>query len=515
MSTTTASLSTSEVNGGISRSGRIRKKTAKMMEMEETDITAPPVTQNTRQTSNTKKKPFSSASVTPMKIKITIGGNEVTDNGTANHFHSLTNGGSTAEQVAEEEVSVFDDFQCEEVLRDDGEALQDKETVNNHLLMQSPVKTSNTSTESPSCQPSLKMKFNLSKGIAEMQTSSHKTAKTVSSPVVLQSVTQSVPTQTLSPPTKKARLLQSVPTQVKDPEPESEANKLFKQIAAGVLTPSTVKKTPAIMLSYDNLPSMPVSGYNSTTAATTSTEAKSDKPKKSSSSPKRPFVTGYTLWSRENRPKVQMTFPEMDFPTVSKKLGEIWQTISKQEKYQWKLKADKLKQSPGFVARKEQYSENKNGVIPAVKTPLTVGPKVVRSGDAGKATFKKTKRTTELYDDPAAAFPFIPHGTVRQTDGLSPLDVGSHLKLIGDTLSSMGRKMQLGQYPLGSGDAVNGEVSKRSEAKRSDLTSLLDGTLCAVSSLLTLTTRHPMLDGCPQEIHNRILDNLSYIMPGI
>jgi hypothetical protein len=50
-----------------------------------------------------------------------------------------------------------------------------------------------------------------------------------------------------------------------------------------------------------------------------------------------------------------MTFPEMDFPTVSKKLGEIWATISKQEKHQWKLKADKAKQTSEFLARREEF----------------------------------------------------------------------------------------------------------------------------------------------------------------
>jgi hypothetical protein len=164
----------------------------------------------------------------------------------------------------------------------------------------------------------------------------------------------------------------------------------------------------------------------------------------------------------------------------------------------------------------------KNGVktISTLKTPVsTTGPKIVRSGVDPIKLIRplkrmKMKKTSQALDDPAAAFPFIPHGTVRQTDGLSPLDVGSHLKLIGETLSSMGRKMQLGEFAPPSEDTVDGENSKRL-AKRSDLTSLLDGTLCAVSSLLTLTTRHPLMDGCPRETHNRILDNLSYIMPGI
>ena len=501
MSITSAST---EVNGGVSRSGRVRKKSAKMMEMEEVDHSVLTSNHSVRGTpSSSKKRSLSSSSVTmhsPTKLKITIGGNEVTDNGNGmsdnDHYqHHLSNGqDSRDEEVEEEPVPLLDDYQCEEIA-------EEEVTTNNNnsgQLSHQPtsVLTSTAQRESPS-HPSLKIKFNVSKGTTSM-TPEKTTAVVTPSP------------STQQPPTKKARLLQS--TQPKQtPEPESEANKLFKQIEAGVFTPNVTaaKKVAPTILSFDSLPSI-TSPVNSTPASSFSKTGKDGKPvKKSSSSPKKPFVTGYTLWSRENRPKVQQNYPEMDFPTVSKKLGEIWQTLSKQEKYQWKIKADKLKQSPGFIARAEQFGK----LSESTPKSSSIAKTIHSGGDGVKGFVKRTKKSPGLdFDDASANFPFIPHGTVRQGDGLAPLDVGSHLKILGETLSSMGRRMQLGQFPLGSGDA---STDCKRIANRSDLTALLDGTLCAVSSLLTLTTRHEKLDGCPRETHQKILDNLSYIMPGI
>jgi high mobility group protein 2-like 1 len=293
------------------------------------------------------------------------------------------------------------------------------------------------------------MKLNVSKGTAELETSSSSLTPT---------------------PVKKAKTKSNRYTQ-QEGEGETEANKLFKQIEAGILTPMkpfTKKNSTATTFNHSAVDvDFSASTFNSTTAKTKSTGEKGKKkspPVPTGPKEKKPFITGYGLWSKEMRPKIQAQHPELDFPTISKKLGEMWNTqISKNEKHQWKLKADKMK------AENEQRRA----------TVISTGPQAVKA--VGK-----------LASTPNIHLPRV--------ERMTPVDVACHLKILGESLSSLGKRMT---------------EQKDQVTDRRSLNPLFDGLLCSLSSLATLTALDPRLDGCPRETHLDTLDNIAFIMPGI
>jgi high mobility group protein 2-like 1 len=44
---------------------------------------------------------------------------------------------------------------------------------------------------------------------------------------------------------------------------------------------------------------------------------------------------------------------------------------------------------------------------------------------------------------------------------------------------------------------------------------LFDSLLCVLGTLMCMTTKVPELNGCPEEIHAKTLNNIAYIMPGV
>ena len=44
---------------------------------------------------------------------------------------------------------------------------------------------------------------------------------------------------------------------------------------------------------------------------------------------------------------------------------------------------------------------------------------------------------------------------------------------------------------------------------------LLDSLICALGPLMCLTNQVPELNSVPSQIHDKTLDNIAYIMPGI
>ncbi|WAR23131.1 HMGX4-like protein [Mya arenaria] len=84
--------------------------------------------------------------------------------------------------------------------------------------------------------------------------------------------------------------------------------------------------------------------------------------------------------------------------------------------------------------------------------------------------------------------------------GIEPVDVAAHLKIVGESLSIIGMKLQEHRGLI----AVQGSLSV-----------LLDSMLCAVAPLMCLTAVLPETDGLPAETHLKTLDNIAYIMPGL
>ncbi|XP_054168054.1 HMG box-containing protein 4-like [Oppia nitens] len=302
------------------------------------------------------------------------------------------------------------------------------------------------------------------------------------------------------------KLTKTAKTVKKEPETESPANRLFRQITSGV-TPNLNKnkrnnkrtkslpledmtqisfdedfeETSLIIETDDSIIKSKPKPKKSRPSKTTSDNKRSDrKSMKSKNSlddkPKKKVITAYMLWSKEHRSKIQQQCPDLDFADVSRKLGEIWKSMPDKEKVGWKRKAQKL---------------------------VTKGSSIISTGKPKVLTqFSKLNHSTNnslVYNnDDYAGYTSIED--MWQPISTKPIDVSSHLTLLGESLTTIGQRLKEHSGQI----AVSGSLSV-----------LLDSTLCAIGPLLCLTQLDPILDGCPQDIHKKTLDNIAYIMPGI
>ena len=270
---------------------------------------------------------------------------------------------------------------------------------------------------------------------------------------------------------------------------ETPANKLFKQITSGISSESMKKKsktTPAktfVMDNYDEEEDIDESPLRAKKRPSKIVAEKKDEKKNKKVENEKPkkkratVITAYMLWSKENRSKIQQTCPPMDFAGVSRKLGEIWRSLPKNEKTQWKRKAQKLagKGQSALISTGKPIIKNQNKDISTNENPYST-------------SFHSNQNDDDLLSDEPSPI------------GTTPIDVAAHLRLLGESLNIIGQRLKEHSGQI----AVSGSLSV-----------LLDSTLCAIGPLLCLTKLDPNLDGCSSEVHKKTLDNIAYIMPGI
>ena len=113
-----------------------------------------------------------------------------------------------------------------------------------------------------------------------------------------------------------------------------------------------------------------------------------------------------------------------------------------------------------------------------------------------KLVVQPTNRATSQSIKPAV--PVVPYNKIP---GLEPIDAAAHLKLLGESLSIIGQRLNNSKGQI----AVSGSLSV-----------LLDSLLCAMGPLLCLTKQVPELkNAIPQDRLQKTLDNVAYIMPGL
>lgn len=229
------------------------------------------------------------------------------------------------------------------------------------------------------------------------------------------------------------------------------------------------------------------------TPKTKSPEKKSKKSKKAAKddpdkpAKKRRAPTAYMLWCNANRSKVVSENPKLDFAQISRRLGEIWQGLTEKEKMTWKQKAKKAagkgstlirtgKGSSKSVSNAAPAPATSTAPVAVAKSPSTPASKVIKS----------------LIEDMATS-------PVKGL-GIEPVDAAAHLKLLGESLSIIGMRLQEHKGMI----AVQGGLSV-----------LLDSMLCAFSPLMCLTAALPEINGCPRATLSKTLDNIAYIMPGL
>lgn len=408
----------------------------------------------------------------PTKLKITIGGRQV------------TNDEEQSTECIEEEVPLLDSFQCEEVV---------SEEIPEQPQQPEPVV--------PKTVPALRIKLNASKGTAELANDTNSTPG-----VKLKSENGSEKKKRKkSPASAPPKPIAIESNHLNHTSDHFEANDMSNHSDSNQrigMTAASADLIPESNTSFTSPESVDMN--KKSTSRSTSKTAKST----NKSATKRPNITAYTLWCRENRPKVQQLDPSvMDFASASRALGEMWQNLPNNEKLQWKLKADKLKN--GAVLMKETGPPQpdplpKSNNTLSVRTPAASSASttpshphqpVRRIVSSTKASDRKS--AVSPAHAPASNFKIKPR---KEDEPVTPIEVSSHLRLLGESLSQIGRRM----------------YDQRDQATDSrSLTPLLDSTLCALAPLLALTSLDPRMNGCDPVTHSKTLENLSYIMPGI
>ncbi|XP_041358258.1 HMG domain-containing protein 4-like isoform X2 [Gigantopelta aegis] len=201
---------------------------------------------------------------------------------------------------------------------------------------------------------------------------------------------------------------------------------------------------------------------------------------------KRP-PTAYTLYCNANRNKLVADNPGIDFAQISRRLGEMWQLLSKKEKMSWKRKAKKL-------------AGKGSTLISTGKTNKLTSQKISIKAIPSSSTVAVAKPAPQIIHKPGIKVsPEPPFSPVKGL-GIDPIDVAAHLKLLGDSLSLIGTRLREHKGLI----AVQGSMSV-----------LLDSLLCSFAPLLCLTAQLPETNGCSTEIHANTLDNIAYVMPGL
>ncbi|KAG8227417.1 hypothetical protein J437_LFUL000426 [Ladona fulva] len=226
--------------------------------------------------------------------------------------------------------------------------------------------------------------------------------------------------------------------------------------------------------------------------------------------------TAYMLWAKEVRQEILRVNPDMDFATISKRLGELWATVPTNEKYNWKRRAKRLAAKGnrmGVIDTGRWKSPparnkflNKTGSRPVDRASrwqnLSQGQR--NTPPASQQALPSTGATPESPGTTGAASgvadPAVGTGLYKVV-GTQPVDVAAHLGLLGECLSLIGEKLTEHEGQI----AVSGSLSV-----------LLDSLLCAIGPLLCLTQQIPEAShACPQHVLSKILDNIAYVMPGL
>ncbi|KAH9498261.1 HMG domain-containing protein 4 [Bulinus truncatus] len=196
--------------------------------------------------------------------------------------------------------------------------------------------------------------------------------------------------------------------------------------------------------------------------------------------------TAYMLFCNTHRPTIVNENPGIEFAAISRKLGEMWQTLSNKQKLQWRRKAQRRRKKSNLIstgkAGKESVSLTSS--VPVSSTPV----------NKLSAFIHKAQRLSP------EEVPLSPTKTGDQNLSIEPIDVAAHLKLLGESLSIIGMRLQEHKGMI----AVQGSLSV-----------LLDSLICACGPLLCLTQQVPGMDGCSPAVHSQTLDSVAYVMPGL
>lgn len=189
--------------------------------------------------------------------------------------------------------------------------------------------------------------------------------------------------------------------------------------------------------------------------------------------------TAYMLWAKEARQSISLANPEMDFASVSKKLGEMWANVPTNVKYNWKRRAkrlaNKIKKSNGvkgqtpqpskYMQQKYYLNKSSNNAIPATPTSTTLTKnqkqvqKLMKSEKSKSQMIGKVQKAKEKIPSPSTSSGSYksPSSSTSMKNAivplnrpldLAPIDIAAHLKLLGESLINIGERLSQHEVSL-------------------------------------------------------------------
>lgn len=215
--------------------------------------------------------------------------------------------------------------------------------------------------------------------------------------------------------------------------------------------------------------------------------------------------TAYMLWAKEVRQDMLYSHPEMDFASISKRLGEMWSNVPSNEKYNWKRRAKRLaakgKDIPKGTSKLAAMSKflNKNTPFKG-KKPQSIAN---RQNSARKIANKTPIASTSTISTTQQSSIQKTSPATYKVTGETNSDIAAYLKLLGDSLCLIGERLKEHEGQI----TVSGSLSV-----------LLDSLLCSIGPLMCLTTYVPSLGqntNHSKDVMRDMLDNIAYVMPGL
>ncbi|KPM08526.1 HMG domain containing protein [Sarcoptes scabiei] len=211
---------------------------------------------------------------------------------------------------------------------------------------------------------------------------------------------------------------------------------------------------------------------------------------------KKPSVSAYVLWCKENRSHIQSNYPELDFANLSKKMGEIWHTLPQNEKATWFRKAQTI--------TKQGSNISLNGATQTfnsfVYDDKDLKPEIVLDSSTLPIASNLNSMFSENFsesDDKLIVFEGSEHRI-----GTNLIDVQAYLSILGDSLMTISSYIQRGiKY--------NSEIKYSLQAAAS---TLLDTALVSLSTMASLTLAIPKVNINKTNVEKAI-ENSTYLMP--
>lgn len=167
----------------------------------------------------------------------------------------------------------------------------------------------------------------------------------------------------------------------------------------------------------------------------------------------KPRFTAYMMWAREIRAELLRINPDMDFSTMSKKLGELWATVPSNEKFNWRRRAKRANnkvlalestneagglaakmKSTGLPTKGNSSSKFLNKSKEPLVDTLQIGIASVVSGPVSPPDGVKVKQTSASTASGDVA--------IYKVTGTQPIDVAAHLELLGESLRIIGERLK-------------------------------------------------------------------------